>query len=80
MRGLFKLVDTHGIPLDLVIEQFGKSNMVIDWIDFLESANKCGWKSSTTLNKIEAALCDIKGEEYSKCVITRLQYYINNKQ
>ncbi len=53
--------------------------MVVDWLDFYESSVKSGWNIKTTLNKIEYALIDIKGKEYSTQVITRLKYYIGNK-
>lgn len=50
--------------------------MMIDWIAFYEDAIKKDWKISTILSKIEEALIDIEGIEYSTTVKNKLKLYI----
>ena len=53
--------------------------MIIDWIDFYENGLISNWNIKTILLKIEMALLDTKGKEYSDEVIKRLKYYIGEK-
>ena len=73
---MFKVHETYGIPLELMIEQLDKHSYIIDWINFYEDSLKDGWNPRTTLSKIEVALFDSCGKVYSSEVITRLKYYI----
>ena len=51
--------------------------MLIDWIDYYECSLQCNWNLKTTLNKIQTALLDTKGKDYSLDVMNRLKYYIS---
>ncbi len=73
---MFKVHETYGIPLELMIYQLNKHSYIIDWINFYEDSIKDGWNPRTTLSKIEVALIDSCGKVYSSEVITRLKYYI----
>ena len=73
---MFRLLETRGVPLEIIVDELEKSNYIVDWIDFYESSLKCGWNISTTLNKIECCLTDIKGKQYCDDVLLRLKYYI----
>ena len=76
IQGVFKYVETRGIPLEIIITVFDQQGLVIDWIDFYEQSQKCGWLIKTTINKIEAALLDTKGKEYTDIILDRLKFYI----
>lgn len=69
-------METYGIPLEVIIEVFEQRGLVIDWIDFLDRSQKCGWSFRTTLSKIEVALLDTKGREYTDNVLLRLKFFI----
>lgn len=73
---VFQLIDTKGVPLEVIVSEFTEFGYVIDWIDFYESSIKSGWNMFTSLNKIEYSLSSVKGEEYSNRVMERLRYYI----
>jgi len=72
-------VETYGIPIEIILDRFEQEDLIIDWIDFYESSQKCGWLIKTVLNKIEVALIDIKGKDYTKAVLDRLKYYISQQ-
>jgi len=73
---MFRVCETYGIPLELIVEQLYKHSYIIDWIDFYEDSLSYGWNPRTTLSKIEVALFDTHGKLYSQEVIDRLKYYI----
>lgn len=51
LSGLFPLVGTHGLPLDLLVEELDEQGYVIDMPDFVSSARVDGWKDKTLLAK-----------------------------
>lgn len=77
--GVFKMVDTYGIPLEIILIKFKEDGLLVDWCDFIDNALNSNWKISSALTKIEMAVSDIYGRDYSKEVILRLQYYIAKK-
>ena len=80
VKDIFKLFESRGIPLDVIVGYLDSQNMVVDWIDFYERSLDCNWKIKSTVSKIERVLLDIKGKEYSDEVILRLKYYIGEKE
>ena len=80
MSGAFSAVDTHGIPLSIVLDYFENSDMVIDWINFYESACSRNWKTKTIFHRIVEALRDTnKDKQYIDRVVSSLVYYVRNK-
>ena len=80
VSGAFNVVDTHGIPLSIVLDYFETNNMVIDWINFYESACSRNWKTKTIFQRIVEALRDTnKDKQYIDRVVSSLVYYIRNK-
>lgn len=79
VQGAFYFVETHGIPLDMVIQQLENKNMIIDWCDFYECALENNWGVRTIFSKIEIALFDLYGRDYAENVIKRLHLYLNVK-
>ena len=73
---MFRVHETHGIPLEMILTFMEEHDMIIDWIDFFDESLKCNWNVKTTVNKIEVSLFDSHGKEYSNEVIKRLKYYI----
>lgn len=53
--------------------------MVVDWITFIEMSLSCNWGVETTLGKIEEAVKDVYGNEYSLEVVKRLKWVIGKK-
>ena len=65
--------------LDILIEHFYEEGFIIDWISFYEDSLKSLWKPETTLKRIEYALQDVFGKEYSESVIYNIKRYIDFK-
>lgn len=77
VQGVFEIFSSlTGLPLDIILLQLDKNNMIVDWIDFYEESIKGGWKNKTTFNKIETVIGDYYGPEYKKEVIKRLTFYL----
>ena len=78
--GVFDAVDTHGIPLSVVLDYLETRNMVVDWINFYESACSRNWKTKTIFQRIVEALRDTnKDKQYIDRVVASLVYYVRNK-
>lgn len=74
----FKIFDSHGLPLDIMLELMKENNMIPDWIDFCKEAMASGWKDKTIRNRVHTALIDTYGEEYADNVLSRLNTYIEH--
>ena len=58
--GLFPLVSSEGILLEVIVQELDSKNYVVDWFDFWTSSVKSGWNPRSTRTKI---LCCI-GEQF----------------
>ena len=61
---MFPLVDTHGIPLDLVLDKLRDHGLMPDWLDFYDTATSRGWKPSGVVTKLSEAVGDVYGPEF----------------
>ena len=59
IAGVFKLFDTFGIPLDLIIEALNEHSYLVDWYQFVLDARKAGWKTKRIHSAIDACLADV---------------------
>ena len=50
--GVFKLVDTYGLLLDMILEEFKQKGCVISWKDFYQDAKKAGWRKDIIIKKV----------------------------
>ena len=64
VSGLFRLMDTQGIPLDIVLEFLQTRDLVPSWPHFYEEAISSGWTHKTTILRMETAITDTYGIEY----------------
>lgn len=65
------MIETKGVQLAVIIEGLDQHGWVIDWMDFLQQSLDHGWNPKSTLSKIEEALLDIKGPEYTQEVLNK---------
>lgn len=72
MADVFNLVGTHGTPLEIILNYMKDRDMVVDWIDYIASAQKDGHNSSTIKSRIMAAVGDVYGSDYAKQFAIRL--------
>ena len=72
---MFRLVETHGVQLDIILQKFDQEGLVVDWIDFFENSIKGGWNRKTIFKKVKYSLEDVFGKEHSDKVVKYLMYY-----
>lgn len=51
VSGLFNLVGTYGLPVDVLVEETMERGIVIDMADFIDSAKQDGWKDRTIVSR-----------------------------
>ena len=57
-------MDTHGVPLDLVLDQLKIKGMMPDWLDYVEAARKAGWRTERTVRQLAVAIGDVYGPDF----------------
>jgi len=72
MPGVFKLCDTVGLPLEIIILELRDRNLVVAWDEFITDARTHGWTDKTIRKKILGANHDALGAEYAEEVRKRL--------
>ena len=70
--GLFKMVGTHGVPLELVLGWLQENNKVMDWVDYCTGALNDGHNPGTIRARITTAVGDVYGPVHSREVGKRL--------
>lgn len=65
IAGLFPVVNSEGVALDMLLELFHDRRWTVDWFDFLLQARDFGWNLRTTLAKIHTALEAIEGPVFA---------------
>lgn len=73
MGGVFKMADTHGMPLVLVVDYLLEQNCVVAWDEYYIDAEKAGWKTETVENRIFEAVGDSYGTPYLEKFKSRLE-------
>lgn len=71
MMGVGTLCFTAGVPLELILHHFKERNMVVDWVDYIQTALKDGHKPQTIMSRMEAALGDVYGKTYTAEIMKR---------
>lgn len=73
--GVFDITTSIGLPLEIILEELQKRNMIVDWIDFYESGIRNHWKLKTILLRIETTVTEVYGKKYCDKVMKRIRYY-----
>jgi len=71
---VFKMSDTHGLPLEITVDLLRQKNMVVDWVSFYNAASDVGWQPKRIFSRIEAAVGDVFGSRARQEVSTRLMF------
>lgn len=72
LAGTYKFFETHGLPLDVLFICYMERNAVPDWMELYQSARLAGMQHDRILSKLEEAISDSFGKEWSDIVISRL--------
>jgi len=56
ISGVFKIVDTHGIPLSVAIQELKDKGFMVNWINFYNEAIEHGWTEKRTYSTMVSAV------------------------
>lgn len=73
---IFWLTDTHGLPLEIILDFLRNNGMVPSWPDYIDRAIKAKWNLSNTITKILHAVSDTYGPACAAEVESRIRLYI----
>lgn len=74
----FDLYDTHGLPLDLIIDLLYEKDYLINWVEFYDIAVSRGWNPDSTLVKIDMAIRYTLGAQAADHIVAGLKVYITH--
>lgn len=72
VRGVYRLYETEGLPLDVIFDALREHNSIPDWIAFLVEAEVAGMRRTRVLSMLDAAISDSYGSEMRDVVLQRL--------
>lgn len=70
--GVWKTYETYGLPLDIIFDVCIRRDWIPSWIDLYKDMKESGMEHSRILSKLEEAINDSFGKDYSGVVISRL--------
>lgn len=73
------LVDTYGIPLELVVDRLVREGYMPDWIHFYETALERGWRPQGTYEKLVYVVGDVLGPDFRVEWERRMQAYLEDR-
>jgi hypothetical protein len=77
--GIYKFYETYGLPLDVIFISFQEKDWVPDWVDFYLHALKAGMDHNRIISKLDEAISDSFGKNWSHEVIVRLNKLFNSQ-
>jgi hypothetical protein len=72
VRGVYRLYETEGLPLDVILDALIAHNAIPDWTAFVVEAELAGMKLDRILSKLDAAIVDTYGSAMRDVVVRRL--------
>ena len=73
------MTSTIGLLLVIILSLFEDRGLVVDWIDYYESALRHGMQTDRVLSRIDSDVVDVLGSEHRDEVLKRLRFYISRK-
>jgi alanyl-tRNA synthetase len=73
---IFHVVETHGVPLEVVLDWVVDNNLVPDWAQFWEESREKKWNPRTTRTKVVNAIGEVYGPDYRKKWEVRLEEFL----
>lgn len=64
VKGVYPLVDTHGIPLEVVLDYLKSHGMMPDWLDYYEASVEAGTKPERAIVRLSTAVGDVYGPTF----------------
>lgn len=72
LRGVYEFHETYGMPLPALFSHLADNNMVPDWVDFYEWAEKNGMDHYRIISKIRDPIEDAWGQDFADIVCDTL--------
>jgi hypothetical protein len=72
VSGLYKLYETIGLPLDIILSVFHQKDWIPDWINFYCAALSAGMRHTRIISKLQEAISDVYGSEWSDIITSKL--------
>lgn len=72
VAGVYGVVSTHGIPLEVVLEVFKSQGRVMDVVDYVLNALREGYNAQSLKTKLIAAYGDVYGSKWREAIKERL--------
>jgi hypothetical protein len=80
VTGWFPLINSEGIPLEVLLLCFVQNGLVPSWTSFIDEAIDKEWNLETLRTRIETSTADVYGKQHSDEVLKRFDQYVKNKQ
>lgn len=77
-KDIFKLVDTHGLPLEIIVLELRDKKQHFNAVEFIQAAKKAGWKAQRVWWMMKTTLNDEKGLKILKENIDKIYENTNN--
>jgi alanyl-tRNA synthetase len=60
---VFEFFDTHGLPLDIVLDRLDQTGFVPDWPHLYDRCLKAGWNPTSTWERFRSLVGDVYGPD-----------------
>jgi len=74
--GIFRITDTSGLPLEVILLECRDRGVVVAWDEFIDDARNHGWSDKTIYRKAASAVAEAFDPEYQNEFIKRLNLYM----
>ena len=76
LPGVFKLIDTLGFPLEIILLELKDRGLVVAWDEFITDARTHGWTEKTIRTKILGAVNEAHGTDYLEKFTELFEVYV----
>ena len=80
VAGIWKMFETHGLPLDTIFTLCIQKNWIPCWTTLYKDMVASGMKHDRIISKLEEAISDSFGKAFCDVVIFRLNNIFNSKE
>lgn len=77
---VFRLTDSDGVPLEIVLAALAERNLVPTWVDYIEAALAAGHGKDNLRARITGACADVFGAEHAAAVGLRFDLYVARQE
>lgn len=77
MKGIFKIRDTSGLPLEIIVKEIAAKGLVVAWDEYITDALLAGWNLKTIRRDLEEVLPE---SQYPKIVALIIQCWDKFKE